>query len=83
MFDNEKEEEDELFSSKPKRTKHFAQPAKAKPSSVLFGDSTEDDLFSTPSKPPTGKSDMTIENGPSIHSIVRLKCSCLPGYHIR
>lgn len=60
MFDNEKEEEeDELFSSKPQRKKVFAAPVKANPSSDLFGDSTEDDLFSTPSKPPTGKSGPT------------------------
>lgn len=54
LFENEKEE-DELFSSKPKTTKPVAPPAKAKPSSDLFGDSTEDDLFSTPTKPPLGK----------------------------
>jgi len=60
LFDHEKEEEeDELFSSKPKKIKFPAAPVKAKPSSDLFGDSTEDDLFSTPSKPATGKSKPT------------------------
>ena len=54
---NDDQEEDELFSSKPKTTKPMAPKpmapaAKAKPSSDLFGDSTEDDLFSVPAKPP-------------------------------
>lgn len=49
LLDNENEEE--LFSSKPKTTKPLVPPAKAKPSSGLFGNSTEDDLFSTPTKP--------------------------------
>ncbi|KAM7450973.1 Family with sequence similarity 21 [Porites harrisoni] len=55
---NDDQEEDELFSSKPKTTKPMAPKpmapaAKAKPSSDLFGDSTEDDLFSAPAKPPS------------------------------
>ena len=49
---NDDQEEDELFSSKPKTTKLVAPAAKAKPSSDFFDDSTEDDLFSTPAKPP-------------------------------
>lgn len=56
LFDNEKE--DELFSSKPKTTKSAAPTAKSKPNSDLFGGSTEDDLFSTPAKPPTGEMHM-------------------------
>ena len=55
---NDDQEENELFSSKPKTTKPMAPKpmapaAKAKPSSDLFGDSTEDDLFSAPAKPPS------------------------------
>ena len=63
LFENEKEE-DELFSSKPKITKPAAPPPKAKPSSDLFSNSTEDDLFSAPSKPAVGKreNNMCIEN---------------------
>ena len=54
---NDDQEEDELFSSKPKTIKPMAPKpmapaAKAKPSSGLFGDSPEDDLFSAPAKPP-------------------------------
>jgi len=60
LFDNEKEEDEELFSSKPKGIKQFAAPVKAKPSSNLFGDSTEDDLFSAPSQPPPGESKHTL-----------------------
>lgn len=70
LFDNEKE--DELFSSKPKTTKSLAPPAKSKPNSVLFGDSTEDDLFSTPAKPSTGE----------MHMITSLEVLC-SGYYLK